>query len=248
MTNRTPDLPSHLFAGLFMLALAIVAASAIGAWAVRDIKRASDTVTVTGSARRAIVSDLIVWRGSVSCQRSDLKVAFRDIKSDMDKVNAYLRENKVPEEDVTIHSIETYPVYGQYPDGRMASEVVAYNLNQTFEVRSSDVEAISQLSRKITDLIERGIQLQSYPPQYLYTKLADLRIEMLGEATKDAKTRAEMLAENAGFEVGGVRSARTGVFQITPRHSTEISDYGMNDVSSMEKEITAVVSITFAVK
>lgn len=85
-------------------------------------------------------------------------------------------------------------------------------------------------------------------PEYLYTRLADIRVAMLGEATRDARERAAVIATAAGSEIGAVRSARMGVFQITPRHSTEVSDYGINDVSSLEKDITAVVRVTFAVR
>ena len=88
----------------------------------------------------------------------------------------------------------------------------------------------------------------SQPPEYLYTKLADVRTVMLGEATKDARTRAESIARAAGSDIGAVREVRMGVFQITPRNSTEVNDYGINDTSSLEKDITAVVRVTFAVK
>jgi uncharacterized protein len=87
--------------------------------------------------------------------------------------------------------------------------------------------------------------LESDPPQYLYTKLADLKIEMLAEATKDASTRAKQIAENSGCKLGAVRDARMGVMQINPLHSTSVSDAGNNDTTSMEKEITAVVSGRF---
>jgi hypothetical protein len=70
---------------------------------------------------------------------------------------------------------------------------------------------------------------------------------MLSEATQDARARADAIARSAGGEIGAVRSVRMGVFQITPRHSTEVSDYGINDTSSLEKDITAVVRVTFAV-
>ncbi|MGH8472743.1 MAG: SIMPL domain-containing protein, partial [Gammaproteobacteria bacterium] len=92
------------------------------------------------------------------------------------------------------------------------------------------------------------VALSSQPPEYLYTKLADLRVALIEDATRDAKARAEAIAKSTGSSVGTVRQARIGVFQITPRFSTEISDYGMNDVSAVEKEVTAVVHVTFALR
>jgi hypothetical protein len=71
---------------------------------------------------------------------------------------------------------------------------------------------------------------------------------MVAEATKDAKARAEAIARSTGNRVGTVRSAQTGVFQITARNLTEVSDSGIYDTSSLEKDITAVVSVTFVIQ
>ncbi|WLT37153.1 SIMPL domain-containing protein [Synechocystis sp. B12] len=71
---------------------------------------------------------------------------------------------------------------------------------------------------------------------------------MVAEATKDAKARAEAIASSTNSKVGAVRSAQTGVFQITSRNSTDVNDMGIYDTSSIEKDITAVVSITFSMK
>ncbi len=243
MAERNPS----LFGGLLMLALAIIGAAAIGAWAIHDAKRSGDTVSVTGSARKPITADLVVWRGNVSRQHDDFKTAFRDVKFNMDGVLDYLKSKQVTAEELTVHPVENYPLYGRNLDGSSSSKIVGYNFSQMFEIRSGRIEAITALSRDVSDLIEKGIQLQSYRPEYYYTKLADLRVEMIGKATKDAKLRAEMLGEAAGFRVGPVRSARTGVFQITARNSTEVSDYGVYDTSTIEKDIAAVVKVTFGV-
>ena len=71
---------------------------------------------------------------------------------------------------------------------------------------------------------------------------------MLAEATKDARKRAEMISQNAGNELGELKYADMGVIQITPLYSNEISDYGMNDTYSLEKEITAIVHCEFKIK
>lgn len=83
--------------------------------------------------------------------------------------------------------------------------------------------------------------------QYLYTKLADLRIETLGEAMKDASERAKVMAESSGSKLGELRATLCmGVFQVTPRNSTDVSDYGYYDTSSKEKDITAVVKASYS--
>ena len=126
-------------------------------------------------------------------------------------------------------------------------QVTGYRLQQNVEVRSTDVEKIAAISRAATELINQGIQFESYPPEYLYTKLADLKVEMLARATTDARSRAAEMAKNAGSRIGKLRSARMGVFQITPAFSNAISDYGVNDTSSLLKDITAVVTLSFEV-
>ena len=89
--------------------------------------------------------------------------------------------------------------------------------------------------------------IESRAPQFYYTKIGDLKIEMLGEAAKDAKERAEKIAASTGNSIGSVRSARMGVLQITAADSTEVSDSGIYDTSSIDKDMTAVVNVSFAV-
>jgi hypothetical protein len=96
-------------------------------------------------------------------------------------------------------------------------------------------------------LINQGILIESMAPQYLFTEMGNLKIEMLAEAAKDAKKRAEQIAQSTGSSIGSVRTARMGVLQITPADSTDVSGEGMNDTSSIDKDITAVVNIGFAV-
>ena len=129
-----------------------------------------------------------------------------------------------------------------------SSDIDYYELNQTVTISSGEIEKITDISRKVTELINEGIQFQSNSPQYMYTKIADMKVTMLAEATKDAKKRAEMIAENAGNKLGNLKYADMGVIQITPLYSNEVSDYGMNDTYSLEKEITAIVHCEFEIQ
>jgi uncharacterized protein len=241
-----PEKTTHV--SVIIIAIAVVISAVVLGDAIRGIKRAGDTIVVTGSARRPIRSDFIVWRGSVSSQKASMQDAYQEVKRHSDRVRSYLKDHRVPENTVTFGSIETEPIQEWLPSGHPSGKTIAYRLTQRFEVRSNQVDSIASLSSQATDLINEGISLNSFPPEFLFTKLAELRVEMMAEATKDARLRAEKIAESAGSKIGTVRSARMGVFQITPRNSTEISDYGMNDTSSLEKDITAVVSLSFAVK
>jgi uncharacterized protein len=246
-TIRSERFP-QLFWGLVALALGLVLAGAIGAGAFKAARRAADQIEVTGSAKRQIRSDLAIWHGTVSAQAATLQDGFTGVTAHTQRLRQFLAQSGVADSLVTVDPVATGVVYGRDQNGNPNNEVVGYQLTQHVSVRSSDVNAVTALSQRAQTLIQQGVPLQSGSPEYLYTKLSEVRTQLLAEATEDAKTRAEAVARSAGAGIGAVRSARQGVFQITPRNSTEVSDYGINDTSSLEKDITAVVRVTFAVK
>jgi uncharacterized protein len=239
---------SSNFWGLLSLALALVLFGLVVGHALRNIRGAADAITVTGSAKRAIRSDYVVWRGAVSSQHASLQEAYQEISRNADHFRAFLRENQIPDSAVAIRHLETNPIQEVIEGRGSTGRILAYSLRQPFEIRSGQVEAITALANRASQLITSGIVLESYGLEYLITSLSELRGNMLAEAATDAKARAESIAHSVGSKIGPVRSARMGVFQITARNSTQVSDYGIYDTSSLEKDITAVVSITFAVK
>ncbi len=248
---RTFSIQEHfpqLFAGLAALSLSLVVSSFIFAKAIREFKQANDVLVVTGSAKRPIQSDYIILRFSVSSQEPTAKAAYQNLKNQTERVQAYLQEQGVTDDAMTLSAVQTYAVPEISVNGRDTGQVLAYRLSQNIEIRSHEVEKYTQLSQQANELINEGINLVSEPPQYLYTKLSQLRIEMTAEASKDAKARAEAIAKSTGNRVGAIRSAKTGVFQITSRNSTDVSDYGIYDTSSLEKDITAVVSVQFGME
>ncbi len=231
-----------------ILALGLVLSAAITTGGLVKIKSQDTTITVTGSAKKPITSDLIVWSGYFSATSFSTSEAYAQLKGNQEKVKNYFVDQGLKETDMVFSSINTTPIYEILPNGNYSNYVSAYQLGQSVTIRSSDVEKITELSRKATDLINEGVDFSSDPPQYIYTQIADLKVEMLSEATKDARLRAEQIAESAGSKVGELRFAKMGVIQITPLYSNEVSDYGMNDTSSIDKDITAVVTCQFAIK
>jgi hypothetical protein len=174
--------------------------------------------------------------------------AYRSLSESVPRVKSYLLGKGIPENQITISSISSQTLHSKTADGEESPGISGYSLRQELEVRSNDVDKIAQIARQATELINQGILIESQAPEYHYTKLGDLKIEMLAEAAKDAKTRAEQIAKSTGSSIGSVRSARMGVLQITPADSSEVSDSGMNDTSSLDKDITAVVNIGFGVE
>ena len=214
---------------------------------VKFKKASAEVINVTGSAEKKIVSDYAVWTAEFSARDQQLKSAFVKLKEDTAKVKAYLVSKGITEGEMIVSQVETTVIYKKNDKGNATNEIEAYVLSQGIEARSSDVAKITTVSRESTGLIEQNIRFVSHPPQYFYTKLAKLKLEMLGAASADAKKRAEQIASASGNKVGKIRSADMGVFQITPVNSTEVSDWGSNDTSSLEKKVFAVVHADFAI-
>ncbi len=212
-----------------------------------QIKSSRTNITVTGSAKKQITSDMIVWSGYFSANSASLQDAYSILEASRKKVSDYLVKKGLKEEELVFSAISTEPVYMLDYNGDYTNEVESYTLSQTVTISSAEIDKVAEVSRSVTELLNEGVEFQSYDPQYLYTKLADIKVEMLAEATKDATKRAQMMAENAGSKLGGLKYADMGVMQITPLYSDEISDYGISDTSSLEKEITAVVHCQFEI-
>lgn len=238
---------SGSFMAAVVIAVGLIISTLIGGWFFVQGKKGDQTITVTGSARKRITSDLVIWRSAISYQAPVLSDAYRSLSDAVPRVKTYMVSKGIQENQITVSSISSQTLHGRNSDGIETSEITGYSLRQELSVRSEDVNKISQIAREATELINQGILIESMAPEYIYTKLGNLKIEMLAEAAKDAKVRAEQIAQSTGSSIGSVRSARMGVLQITAADSNDVSDSGMNDTSSLDKDITAVVNIGFAV-
>ena len=225
----------------------IIAAAIIGVNGLIQIKSNRTSIVVTGSAKQQITSDLIVWSGYFNEKSPVLKDAYVALEGSRNKVKNYLIGKGIAEEELVFSSITTSVINLYNEFGVYTNEIDYYDLSQTVTISSIEIDKVTEISRNATELLNEGVQFQSNAPQYLYTKLADMKVTMLAEATKDARKRAEMIAENAGSELGGLTYADMGVMQITPLYSNDVSDYGFNDTYSLEKEITAVFHCTFKI-
>jgi hypothetical protein len=235
-----------LNAGVAM-AIGLVISSVVFGWFYSKTRKGDEAITVTGSAKKRIKSDLVVWSAGVSAQAPQLTDAYRQLSDSIPRIKEYLVGKGIPEAQMTVSSITTTTLKKQDENGNETSVVTGYSLRQEIEIRSTDVDKIAQIAREATELINQGILIESNAPQYYYTQIGDLKIEMLGEAAKDAKVRAEKIAASTGNAIGAVRSARMGVLQITAADSTEVSDSGIYNTATIDKDMTAVVNVSFAV-
>lgn len=235
--------PKYFFAGLTMIALGLVAVGAFTAKAIKDAKRANDVITVTGSARKTIRSDYGTWSVNVSCLSETIQGAYDCANNRGARVRRFLAEHKAADSSITLGGIQQQSIFHS-----RNGEFLGYSCSQTIDVRTTLVDSLDKWSKEIASLIPEVVDLRSNPPQYFFTKLAELRVAMLSEATLDAKTRAEMIAESAGGKIAAIRNAKMGVFQITAPNSRDMRDAGTYDTSTIEKDITAVVSASFSVE
>ncbi|MBM3324891.1 MAG: SIMPL domain-containing protein, partial [Calditrichaeota bacterium] len=217
---------------------------------IRAAKRGNDTITVTGSARRTVCSDYVTWSGSYYANEMTIQRGYEVLTHHAKRVRDFLSSRHVPDSLIQFSGISTRDMFERKRVGReeIKEEFIGYQLTQHFDVHSTELDSIDAIARDITHLAAEGLPVKSEPPQFYYTKVAEMRVQMLGEATKDARLRAEQIAQSGGGKIGAIRNARMGVFQITAPNSREVRDYGIYDTSTIEKDITAVVTVTFAVE
>lgn len=241
--------PRHgLFSLGVTLSLGLIISTFLAAGTLQKVKLANQTILVKGCAERPIQSDLATWHATLWAQSEKADEAYRKLRADLSVVRDYLREKGVPDDVVTVSSIFTAKMYARDQKGNFTDTITGYRLSQCVYIRSGEIEKVTRISRECTDLIEKGVEIDSASPQYVYTKLNELKIAMLGEAARDARNRAEQLAKESGSKVGALRSATQGVFQVTPVDSTEVADYGINDTSSVTKKVRAVITVRYAVR
>jgi hypothetical protein len=233
-----------------LLAAAILGSVAILANAFKNRNRANDVINVTGLGKQDFKSDLIVWSGSFTRKSMDLKEAYAQLKKDKDNIQEYLESKGVRKGEIVFSSVSIDKEFDQSydRDGRRYSTFSGYRLTQQVELESKEVEKIESLAREITDLINRGVEFYSNVPQYYYTQLSELKIEMIAAATEDARVRAEKIAENAGARTGKLRSAQMGIFQIIGQNSNEDYSWGgsFNTTSKM-KTATITMKLQFGI-
>lgn len=230
------------------LSFALIIVTVIGGNYYINKKNTSDTLTVTGSARKEVVSDTVVWRGAVtrSVGYSQLRDGYAQLARDIEIVKKFLTENEVAPEALTIQPVFMNEDWNN--NGPVAQEFKRYTLTQNIEIKSADVQKITDLAQKTGTLINQGVLFQSYGLEYYYTDLANLRVEMLADAVTDAKARAKSMARAGGQRVGSLQSASSGVVQVLSRGSVEVSDYGSYDTSKIEKDVMVTVRATFGVR
>ena len=253
---RWPDLRPL---GVIALAVAAVWSTAITAhtWKSVRVKPEQRTIKVTGSAKKRIVSDLIEWQATLEARAPDRTAAYKSLRDANDRAVAFLVKKGVKQTEIQPQSATFEEEFDTLVDFKVVPGVKepvrvekrvpkGFVTRETIVVRSTDVPRVEQASREITSLLEEGISITSNAPAYFYTRLGELKVEMLAAAGGDARARADnILRSTGGASIRKLRVADMGIININPANSTLTSEDGNNDRSSLEKDIITIVHAEF---
>ncbi len=218
--------------------------------AIKNRNKSQDTISVTGLGTKKFTSDLIGWSGNFSRNSFELKSAYDQLANDRKVIENYLTSKGIPKNEMVFSAVDIQKQYNYSSDdrGRSSQTFAGYQLTQTISIDSKDVAKVENLSRNITEIINLGIEFTSSAPSYFYSKLADVKHQMIADATKDAKQRAEKIAENAGSSLGKLKKATMGITQITAPNSTEEYSYGGTfNTSSKDKEASITIKLEYEI-
>jgi hypothetical protein len=233
-----------------VIAASLIMALAVGGGLVKVgagfAARTDNGITVTGSAKTTATADNVVWTLNVALSSQLVADAVRKVGADVDAVSEYLTKGGIPADALTLGAVSSY-ANEEWQNGNNTGRILSYRASRDITVRTSDVQLVYRLSQGIGSLLQNGVNVNNYGPQYYISTLSDLRPQLLEDAMKDAKTRAVAITKAVGGSVGAVQSVKSGVFQVTTPDSTMVSDGGAYDTSTIEKTVTSTVSVTFAV-
>ena len=228
-----------------VLASGIVLAAIVAGYSFYGVHALSNTLTVTGSATASSTADTGKLYVSVSRGTTEDGIAATQtrVSADADAVVAFYKKNGIDDASITLSPIAADR---EYSSNEFAPR--RYNVRQDINIVSGDVHLIEQLSKDVAELSSRGILINVNPPQYYISNLPELRVQLIGDAVKDAKARAASIAQSAGQRVGRLQSASSGVVQVMAPNSIDISDYGSYDTSTIEKTVMVTTKAVFLVR
>lgn len=204
-----------------------------------------DVLSVTGSAKQAVVSDTakltLYWSRIVALD--GLRGGYTQMKQDEKSITAFLKSKGFGDTDMMVAAISL-----EEPNRYDANAPQNYTLRQYVTVTTNDINKVADLAKNLQPLVDQGITLAPQQPEYYYSKLADLRVSLLGAAVKDAQARAKIIAESGHQTLGALTTASMGVVQVMTPNSTDVNDYGSYDTSSQNKEVMVTVRAAFKVR
>ncbi|QBQ41138.1 SIMPL domain-containing protein [Sphingobacterium psychroaquaticum] len=190
--------------------------------------KVNNTVNVTGNAKKDFEADIVKWSASYSRKSMDLTQASEQLKQDRDLVRQFLEKQGINPKEILFNAVNINKEFSYHSDGSGNSynTFTGYSLLQNVSVESKDLDKVDNASREISTLISQGLELSSNSPSYYYSKLEDLKLELISQASANAKQRAVNIAKEAGSSLGDLIKADLGIFQITGQNDNEEYSYG----------------------
>ena len=234
---------------LSVLALGV----ALGGFFVGDgIYRAMSgrTVTVKGLAERDVVADTAVWNIKINAVGGDLAELQRRIDSNIIEIRGFLVEAGFSPDDIQNLRVQVREKYAGYSDAELKNQNNdgRYVIETGVMIRSHNVALVDAVSRRMGELVRRGITItEDYAgPIYIFNGLNDIKISMIEQATKNATAAGEQFAKDADARLGKIKSANQGVFSIESRDPTD--SWSSNERQAINKKVRVVATITFYLK
>lgn len=234
---------------LSVLALGV----ALGGFFVGDgIYRAMSgrTVTVKGLAERDVVADTAVWNIKINAVGGDLAELQRRIDSNIIEIRAFLVEAGFVPDDIQNLRVQVRDKYAGYSDAELKNQNNdgRYVIETGVMIRSHNVALVDAVSRRMGELVRRGITItEDYAgPIYIFNGLNDIKISMIEQATKNATAAGEQFAKDADARLGKIKNANQGVFSIESRDPTD--SWSSNERQAINKKVRVVATITFYLK
>lgn len=200
-------------------------------------KEADRSVTVRGLAERDVTANLATWTISYSSSSTDLGAAQAKVRRDTESIRAFFDDLGFPDDALqpTGANVSSYTNNG----------ITKYTVRQRLALRTDDIDLARKAVSQQFDLVSRGVFLEEGSGMsYSFTKLNEIKPEMVAAATRDARAAAEQFAEDSGTEVGAIREATQGYFSIEARDG-EAGGWGVAD--SPFKKVRVVTTINFSI-
>ncbi|GAA3896028.1 SIMPL domain-containing protein [Halomonas cibimaris] len=230
---------------LILGAAGIIAATFIGS-GLTDLGTGDRYVTVKGLAERDVTADTALWPLRFVATGDTLENAQANARESQRAVMAFLDRQQIDTDAVELQKLSVNDTSAdpyQSSDGGPT-----FIINQTLTVRSQNIDRVRRAAQAIGELVDAGVVLSSdygdSGPSYLFSRLNDIKPEMIANATAAARQSAEQFAEDANAEVGKLRRANQGVFQIRARDHAA----GVSQTQQAEKTVRVVTTVDYYLK
>lgn len=232
-----------LVLSLFILALGVSFAGLKIHDGLTNFKSYDRSVRVKGLATRDVTADVAIWSISYTETGNNLEALQTVMERKGQIVISFFEKNGIPSDQIELQQVNVQDLLAQaYRNNNAASN--RYIITQTYLVRTEDIQAMSKAAKNIGSLIKSGVVLsqnRASTPTYLYTKLNDIKPEMIAEATQNARKAADEFSNQSGQKVTKIKRASQGVFQILPRDQTFV----VPESQQINKTVRVVSTIEF---